>query len=144
MIRLAPVAAAALLAACQTTTGTAPEPAPPAEPAEPADTGPGFVYLVPKTGAPARDMIERLAAQCWLDGVARGAALVVDRQSGRVIVVSDTDEILIAENIGLDGAKTRWRLSGPVAEDPAKAARLRETLDIAVQTDQTACPRLTG
>ncbi|MEM0990307.1 MAG: hypothetical protein AAGK00_15645 [Pseudomonadota bacterium] len=139
MIRtLSLLAAALVLAACQ--------PPPPQQSAAPARaaTGPQVVVLVSRTGQPARDILEQVAASCWLDGVVGGASMIVDRQSGRIIIVSDTEDLLTADFIGLKGAQSRVRLAGPIVGDAAKQRRLVETLDLAVRTGQTTCPRIVG
>jgi hypothetical protein len=106
--------------------------------------GPEIVVRLSERGRPARDLLERVAAQCWLDGIVRGAAMVVDRQTGRVIIVSDTDDLLAADFLDAQGGRSRVRLSGPVITDPVKARRLVETLDLAVRTGQTSCPIAAG
>lgn len=130
-----------LLNACMP-AGSTPDAADTSRPAEDVPAKPGFTVLVDRTGALARGLIERIAAQCWLDGVVGGAALVVDRQSGKIIIVSETDELLIVENEGLEGSNTRWRLSGPAADEARKAERLRKTLGYALKSGDTSCPRL--
>jgi hypothetical protein len=131
--RLALVLGAAL-------SGCAPLPSTPAKP----PIGPEIVVRLSETGRPARDLLERVAAGCWLDGVVRGAALVVDRQTGRVIIVSDDHDLLAADFLSSDGGQSRVRLSGPVIADPVKRQRLVETLDLAVRTGETSCPIATG
>jgi hypothetical protein len=106
--------------------------------------GPAIVIRLSESGQPARDLLERVAARCWLDGIVRGAAMVVDRQTGRVIIVSDTDDLLAADFLAPEGGRGRVRLSGPVIADPAKTQRLVETLDLAVRTGETSCPIATG
>lgn len=121
-------------------TACAPMPSAPPKP----PIGPDIVVRLSVTGQPARDLIERVAAQCWLDGIVRGAAMVVDRQTGRVIIVSDTADLLAADFLAPEGGRSRVRLSGPVLADPLKARRLVETLDLAVRTGETSCPIATG
>jgi len=113
------------------------------KPPKPA-IGPDLIVQVSSTGQKARTLIEHVAARCWLDGIVGGAAMVVDRQTGRVIIVSDTEDLLAADFLRPAGGRSRVRLSGPVISDPAKARRLVQTLDHAVKTGDTACPVLQG
>jgi hypothetical protein len=103
-----------------------------------------MVVLISKTGQPARDLLELVAARCWLDGVVLGAQLIVDRQTGRVIIVDETSDLLAADFLANKGRRSRVRLSGPVVGDPIKANKLVESLDRAVRTGETACPPLVG
>ncbi len=131
---LAATFAAAALTACASLPST---------PAKPP-IGPEIVVRLSQTGQPARDLLERVAASCWLDGIVRGASMIVDRQTGRVIIVSDTDDLLAADFLPPQDRRARVRLSGPVIADPVKRDRLVETLDLAVRTGQTSCPIATG
>jgi hypothetical protein len=130
---LGSAALAALLAACA-------QPAPPPGPRVQPET----IVAFDRTGQPARDLLELVAAQCWLDGVVRGASMIVDRQNGRVIIVSDTEELLEARFLSEKGGQSRVRLTGPVVDDPVKTRRLVETLDLAAATGKTDCPIATG
>lgn len=135
MMRLLSPALVGLLAAC------AAEPvSPPSQARIPAAPE----LLMAQTGQPARDLLERLAAGCWLDGVVRGAAMVVDKSNGRIIIVSDTQDLLIAEFAGVVGDQSRIRLSGPVADNSIKLAQLAVTLEAAERTGETTCPVATG
>ncbi len=136
--RRIPTAVAGLIAAALAGCATVPS-APPKPP-----VGPEIVVRLSERGRPARDLLERVAAQCWLDGIVRGAAMVVDRQTGRVIIVSDTEDLLAADFLPSEGGRSRVRLSGPVVADPIKTQRLVETLDLAVRTGETSCPVATG
>ena len=133
--RTVALALAALLGACALPGPSAP-PKPP--------IGPEIVVRLSETGRTAHELVERVAAGCWLDGVVRGASMIVDRQTGRVIIVSDTDDLLAADFLEPEGGRSRVRLSGPVIADPLKRQRLVETLDLAVRTGQTSCPIATG
>ena len=93
---------ALVLSACQTIQARAPQQVPQA-------SGPEVVVLMSRTGQPARDLLEQVAASCWLDGVVRGAQMIVDRQSGRLIIVSDTEDLLAADFIGVKGGRSRVR-----------------------------------
>lgn len=129
--------ATCILAACQ------PAAVRPTAPPK-AAVGPEVVVRFSKSGQEAKDLLELVAAQCWLDGIVRGAQLIVDRNTGRVIIVGDTDDLLAADFLRpLDG-RSRIRLSGPVIADRAKADRLVQSLDRAVKTGQTSCPIATG
>lgn len=132
------VALAALvgLAACQAAQPV-PEPVKTHSPAEDAS----IVVLVAKTGQPARDLIHELAARCWLDGVVRGAQLIV-KPGGNIEIVGDRDLLVAADYIGLKGARSRWRLTGVSLRNPEQKLKLVRTLDHAVKTGDTSCPRL--
>lgn len=136
MTRLATLLLLASLAACQT-IGPAPQPAKVQHPVEDASV----VVLVSATGQPARDLIHEVAARCWLDGVVRGAQLIV-KPGGNVEIVGDRYLLVAADYVGLKGARSRWKLTGTAMRDPIQRARLVETLDIAVKTGKTSCPIL--
>ena len=121
------------LAACQ-------QPIRESTPKVPPPVGPEIVVLVSATGQPARDLMHELAARCWLDGVVRGAQLIV-KPDGNLIIVGDTRDLLAADYIGLKGPRSRWRLSGEAIRDERTARRLVQTLDEAVLTGNTTCPR---
>ncbi len=135
MIRVLALTLAVLATACVPVQRQA-QPKPP--------VGPEMVVLISKTGQPARDLLELVAARCWLDGVVLGAQLIVDRQTGRVIIVDETSDLLAADFLANKGGRSRVRLSGPVVGDPIKANKLVESLDRAVRTGETACPPLVG
>jgi hypothetical protein len=132
--------AASALALLARAGGALPGPSAPPQP----PLGPEIVVRLDEIGQPARNLVEQVAAQCWLDGIVRGAAMVVDRQTGRVIIVSDTEDLLAADFLRSDRGISRVRLSGPVIADPLKTQRLVETLDLAVRTGETSCPLATG
>lgn len=126
-----------VLAACAAEPRKAePKPEPPSEPE--------VIAQISATGQAARDLIETIAARCWLDGIARGAAMVVDRRTGRVIIVSDTDDLLYADFLTSTDGRSRVRLTGPLVADPATARRLAQTIDTAEKTGETACPIAEG
>jgi hypothetical protein len=128
------LAVVALLSAC-----TLPDAAPP-----PPAIGPEIIVRFSERGQPARDLLERVAARCWLDGILRGAAMVVDRQTGRVIIVSDDEKLLAADFLAPQDGRSRVRLSGPVLVDTVTQRRLVESLDLAARTGKTDCPIATG
>ncbi|HET7410370.1 MAG TPA: hypothetical protein VFJ13_09235 [Paracoccaceae bacterium] len=127
------LAVALLLAACAT-----PQEAP-APPPEPELAGPGLPLRMAMTGQPARMLLERVAAACWLDHVVRGGSMIVDRQTGRIVITSETQDLLIAEIVPAGDGTSLVRLTGPAADDPATALRLSETLEIAVTTGRPGC-----
>ena len=132
-MRFLVIAACVLAASCQQAARSPASVPPPA--------GPEVVVLVSKTGQPARDLMHELAARCWLDGVVGGAQLIV-KPDGNLIIVGDTRDLLAADYIGLKGARSRWRLSGHVIRDPGITRQLLQTLDRAVKTGDTFCPRI--
>ena len=131
--RSAGLAAVLVLAACAAPR----EPAAP--PAEPGLSGPGLPLRIAMTGQPARLLLEQVAAACWLDHVVRGGSMIADRQTGRVIITSDTEDLLVAELVPAGDGTSLVRLTGPAAGDPATALRLSETLETAVTTGQPGC-----
>jgi len=106
----------------------------------PQAAGPEMIVRVASAGPRARALLEEVAARCWLDGIVRGAQLIVDRQTGAVIIVDDTSDLLSAQFIAPRGGRSRIRLSGPVVADRAKADKLVWSLDRAVRTGETFCP----
>lgn len=137
MTRFLSLCAAALLAACQTTAI-----APPVKTTSPVEEA-SIVVLVSKTGQPARDLVHSVAARCWLDGVVRGAQMIV-KPSGNIEIVGDQYLLVAADYIGLKGARSRWRLTGTALRDPVKRQRLVASLDEVVRSGNTACPVLQG
>lgn len=102
--------------------------------------GPEIVVRFSSRGQNARTLLEQLAASCWLDGIVRGAQLIVDRNSGNVVIVGETTDLLAADFLRPKDGRSRIRLSGPVIGDRIKADKLVATLDRAVKTGQTTCP----
>ncbi|MEM9061972.1 MAG: hypothetical protein AAGD13_16040 [Pseudomonadota bacterium] len=127
----------AVLAACQ--TARIPEPAKIQFPEEDHS----IVVLVSATGQQARDLIHDVSARCWLDGVVRGAQLIV-KPTGNIEIVGDRYLLVAADYAGLKGARSRWKLTGTALKDPVQRARLVETLDVAVKTGETRCPPIVG
>lgn len=127
----------ALLGACTV-------PSPPVEPEPPAAVEKGMVVVISKTGLNARTLIEELAARCWLDGIVRGAALVVDRQSGRIVIDGDDENLIVAEFLPpRDGRSHIW-ITGPATDNPETALRIAQSVDKAEKTGETACPIASG
>lgn len=106
----------------------------------PQAAGPEVIVRFSLAGPRARRLLEEVAARCWLDGITRGAQLIVDRQTGAVIIVGDTDDLLSANFLAPRGGRSRIRLSGPVVGNQRKADALVRTLDRAVKTGETFCP----
>jgi hypothetical protein len=128
-----------LLAAC------APPPSdPPTQPVAADISGPGLPLRMEMTGQPARMLLERVAASCWLDHVVGGGSMIVDRGTGRVVITSDTADLLVAEIAPAGDGTSLVRLTGPAADDPATVLRLSDTLETAVTTGQTACGPVIG
>ena len=125
----------ALMALAACANAPAPQPAKIKYPEE----AESIVVLVSRTGQPARDLMHHLAASCWLDGVVRGAQLIV-KPGGNIEIVGDRYLLVAADYLGLKGARSRWKLTGTALRDPVQRSRLVETLDIAARTGQTACP----
>lgn len=127
-----------LLAACAgPISGQARRPAGP----KPA-IGPELTLSLDRRGADARRFVEEVAARCLLDGVVRGAAMVVDRQSGRVVIAGDREELLAIDILGSGWRSTRVRLSGPTVADPRTREAMVYQIDRASRTGDTACPHL--
>jgi len=121
------------LAACATDE---PAPVPVAQvPAQPAN----IVYSVQKPEGQARTFVEEVAARCWLDTELRAAAVIVDRQTGRIIVVGDTEALLVADFTPVGDTRTDVALTGPAIEDTARATRLTLRLSQAEASGDTAC-----
>ncbi len=137
------LAAALLLAGCAMPAEDAGVEAPAPAPAVDLTARPGLPLALPRTGQAAKTLVEQVAARCWLDGVVRGGSMVVDRQTGHIVITSDTEDLLIADIVP-EGTGSIVRLTGPAAADPAMAVRLSETLQNAVDTGETGCPPATG
>jgi len=121
-----------VLAACQPIQHSRPLPPP---------EGPSILVKVGTTGPAARQFLHNVAASCWLDGVVRGANMIV-APDGTIEIVGDYDLLVAAHFVRREGAASIWRLSGQSIGDPARRAKLVETLDRAVRTGQTRCPLL--
>ncbi len=64
------------------------------------------------------------------------------KPSGNIEIVGDKYLLVAADYVGLNGARSRWKLTGTAIADPVQRDRLVATLDLAARTGQTACPRL--
>lgn len=149
MTRFAFLVAALLAAACSTggdlgKGGSGDTPAAGDKTALRPAIGPEIVVSFDSGRRAPRYLLERVAARCWLDGVVRGAQMIVNRDTGNLIIVGDKIDLLAADFLKpLDG-KSRVRLSGPVIADPAKKTKLVTSLERAARTDETACPIAKG
>ena len=113
-----------------------PAPVPVAQvPAQPASV----VYSVQKPEAEARTFVEEVAARCWLDAELGAAAVIVDRQTGRIIVVGETEALLVADFTPAGDTRTDVAITGPAIEDTARATRLTLRLSQAEASGDTAC-----
>ncbi|MEM7506364.1 MAG: hypothetical protein AAF415_06435 [Pseudomonadota bacterium] len=108
----------------------------------PEASGPQIVVRLAVTGQPARDLVESVGASCWLDGVVSGAAMIVNRQTGRIVIDGDTETLVAADFLPGERGISRLRLSGQSIGNPVLRDRLVETLDRAVRTGETRCPPL--
>jgi hypothetical protein len=70
--------------------------------------------------------------------------MIVDRNTGRLIIDDDTAMLLTAEFLPPRDGRTRVRLTGPAADDPATALKLAQSVDKAEKTGETACPIAEG
>lgn len=119
---------------------SAPDSTPEPEAEEPADlSGPGLPLPMALPAAAAREPLENVAAACWLDDIIGGGSMIVDRDTGRIIITSDTEDLLIAEILSAGADSSIARVTGPAAEDPAIALRLSETLDATIAAGHADC-----
>ena len=107
----------------------------------PAD---GIVVQISATGKQGRDLMQEVAARCWLDGVVRGAQLIVWPDGNTLEIAGETQALVRAKYLGRAGPNGRWHLTGVSVDNPAKRARLVQTLDRAVKTGDTFCPLITS
>lgn len=105
----------------------------------PEISGPGLPLPMAMPLADARGSLERVAASCWLDDVVGGGSMIVDRKTGRVVITSDTEDLLIAELVAAGEDSSIARLTGPATEDPAIALRLSETLQASIASGNESC-----
>lgn len=140
MTRFLILASIAALAAC---TPLRPGDLGPTTGARPA-IGPEVVVRFSPGRRSPRAILEQVAARCWLDGVVGGAGMVVDRQTGRIVIAGETRQLLAADFLRPEDGRSRVRLSGPIIADSIKQRRLVETLDLAARTGETGCPRITS
>lgn len=99
---------------------------------------------ITQIGTEARTLIEALAARCWLDGIVRGAAMVVDRPNDRIIIDGDSETLLVAQFLPPRDGRTWIRLTGRATEDPQTALKIARSVDKAERTGETACPIAEG
>lgn len=112
-------------------------------PPKPA-VGPEIIVRIPQRGQAARDLVERVGARCWLDGVTRGHQMIVDRQTGRIVIVDETKDLLAADFLQPKDGRSRIRISGPVIADPVKRGKIVASLDKAARGGDTSCPIAAG
>ena len=113
-------------------------------PADPGPAkGPEVIVLVSQTGAAGRRLMKDVAVSCWLDGIVRGAQMIV-KPDGNLVIVGETTDLVAADYLGLKGSRGRWRLSGSAIADPDKTRRMVQSLDRAMRTGETRCPAITG
>jgi hypothetical protein len=91
-----------------------------------------------------RYLLERVASRCWLDGIVRGANMIVNRDTGNLTIVDDKIDLLAADFLEPRDGKARLRLSGPVIDDPEKKTRLVTSLERAARGGETGCPIAAG
>lgn len=109
-------------------------------PLAPASAQPaGMVYTMEKPEADARSFVEEVAARCWLDAELQAAAVIVDRQTGRIVVVGETEALVVADFAPLGETRTDVALTGTAIEDTARATRLVLRLNQAEASGDTAC-----
>lgn len=104
----------------------------------------GVVVQISSTGQRGRDLMHEVAARCWLDGVVRGAQLIVWPDGNTLEIAGETEKLVRAQYIGRAGPNGRWHLTGVSVNNPVTQARLVSTLDRAAKTGETACPILAG
>ena len=140
MLRLlsAPALLAALgLAAC---TEADLERIPPGPPPSPLPSDPAFLTLeLNATPEEARPVVEEIAARCWLDGVVGAGTMLVDRDTGQILMSGETEDLLVVDFLPTTDL-ARMRLSGPVMADRAKQERLLMPLSTYDRTGEIECP----
>ncbi|MEO0957893.1 MAG: hypothetical protein AAFY66_05410 [Pseudomonadota bacterium] len=135
----------ACLAACGADGGLyQPQDVPPGLPDYPLAEGPELTIELGLPQPEAQLFVEEVAARCWLDGVLRADAMVVDRASGRIVMTGETDDLLIVDFIprGTPQSLAAMRLSGAAVTNEEQTRRLIEHLERAERTGEVACPAL--
>ncbi len=118
---------------------TAREPQPVTEAPRPAPTPPGLAFAVGLPEADARVFVEEVAARCWLDTELQAAAVIVDRQTGNLVIVGETERLVEATLSRISADQTRLILTGAAIENKPSARRLVARLREAEATGVTAC-----
>lgn len=117
----------------------------PVEPAAsapaPGPVGNGAGMRIARSGPAALGFVEEVAAGCLLDGVVGGAAMVVDRPAGRVIIVGDEEELLTIDVVPAGGG-SRLDLSGPAVANPQLRRDVVRQIERAARTGDPTCPVL--
>ncbi|MEM8698484.1 MAG: hypothetical protein AAGF44_04900 [Pseudomonadota bacterium] len=109
----------------------------------PPPSGPEIVVRLNISGQPARQLVQEVALNCWLDGILGGEQMVVRKQTGR-IVIGGASGVLVAADFLPSDAGSRLRLSGSSIPNRAQQDAMVAALDRGVRTGQTSCPRLAG
>ncbi len=107
----------------------------------PARSGDGASIRIASAGQAARSFAEEVAARCLLDGVVGGEAMIVERATGRIVIVGQDDE-LVTIDVLPSGSGSRLRLSGPAADDPSTRQAMLYHIERAARTGDTSCPVL--
>ncbi|MEM6488682.1 MAG: hypothetical protein AAF677_10530 [Pseudomonadota bacterium] len=142
--RIAALTAAVALAACADGALYDVTDIPPGPPPNPPAADPQIVVELDRPTDTAKRFIEDVSARCWLDGVIQAGAMLVDRNSGRIVLVGETEDLLVVDFLPTDppDAYAQMRLSGPVLTNADKTAALLEHLTRAERTGEIACPPL--
>ncbi|MEO0761010.1 MAG: hypothetical protein AAFZ09_04265 [Pseudomonadota bacterium] len=147
-ILLAAVLASGLasgLAACSADGGLyQPSDIPPGQSTPPATQAPQVVLELDLPTAQAIPFIEEVSARCWLDGVVRADAMFVFRESGRIVMTGETEDMLVVDFLPIpdEAGFAKMRLSGPVLTNEALTESLIEHLQRAERGGEIACPDL--
>lgn len=110
----------------------------------PVVTGPTLTRELDRNTTDAIPFIEQVASQCWLDGVVQADAMLIDRNSGRVVLTDETDDLLVIDFLpaASDEALAQVRFSGPVLANERQTEAMMEHLTRAERTGEVACPPL--
>ncbi|MEM9784052.1 MAG: hypothetical protein AAF899_16455 [Pseudomonadota bacterium] len=91
--------------------------------------------------AEAKPFIEEVAARCWLDGVVQADAMLVDRNTGKIVMTGETDNLLVIDFLPVtDPGLARMRLTGPVLTNTSMTERLLGHLERAQEDGEIDCP----
>ena len=89
--------------------------------------------------AAVRSGLERVAAECWLDGELRAANLLVDRNTGDLGFYDDAGKMLTADIVPIRTRVTEVRLIGAAIEAPGRYERMKSSLTRTVASGSAAC-----
>ncbi|MEL6477711.1 MAG: hypothetical protein AAFR17_10325 [Pseudomonadota bacterium] len=109
----------------------------------PPPSGPEVVVKLGIAGQPARDLVQAVALNCWLDGVLGGEEMVVRKDTGRVVIGGQSG-VLVAADFLPSTAGSRLRLSGSAIPNRGQQDAMVAALDRAVRSGETSCPNLAG